>query len=162
MQNKLFKLPAVHASIFVLFVSPNTYHPIHRQISVCLTQARNTNEVFEELFIFQKTEDMNDADYHSFITDSLLLKLFSGVSQSMWSEDPDTGIQTKNKQKAFYNKYKGLEIQRKEGQPRISSWDKQGCTRGGCGSGGRTGYVLLLLIRRLVLWSLVASVCMPK
>lgn len=53
---------------------------------------------------------MNDADYHSFITDTLLLKLFSSVSQSMWSEDPDTEIQTKNKQKAFYNKYKGLEI----------------------------------------------------
>lgn len=53
---------------------------------------------------------MNDADYHSFITDSLLLKLFSSVPQSMWSEDPDTEIQTKNKQKVFYNKYNGLEM----------------------------------------------------
>lgn len=109
MQNKLFKLPAVHASIFDLSVNWLICIRENKQHSVCSTQVRNKNEGFF-LFIFQKIEDMNDPDYHSFIADSLLLKLFSSVSQSMWSEDPDTEIQTKNKQKAFYNKYKGLEI----------------------------------------------------
>lgn len=110
MQNKLFKLPAVHASIFDFSVNWLICIRGNKQHSVCLTKVRNTNEVFEELFIFQKIEDMNDADYHSFITDSLLLKLFSSVPQSMWSEDPDTEIQTKIKQKVFYNKYNGLEM----------------------------------------------------